>query len=253
MQIGTGESINSSAPNGAGFSRNSDGEFVEGSPDPGVPDFLCIAAGALIYTDRGRQPIERLRPGDRVRAHDGAYHRLVAIGRATHPQAVLSAIPALTPVELFPGVLGADHALQLSPNHCVMIENPLAELLFEGPVLIPAKALVAAGLARTVPQGAGADYYHLLFHDHVVLEASGVWVESLFLGAPGTAWIAAQRQSGTLVEANPTDTDRDARKAHRALRTHEAQLLTASLSSATTEGPKRSVQRAHPGSGRRAD
>ncbi|MEO1453680.1 MAG: Hint domain-containing protein [Pseudomonadota bacterium] len=231
VQIGPGEIIDSSAPNGASFTRNSDGEFVEATPDPGTPDFLCIAEGALVVTLHGRKPVERLAPGDQVRSQDGRYHAVVAIGRATHPQAVLAALPALTPIELPPGVLGATHPLRLSPNHCVLIDSPLAELLFDGPVLVAAKDLVAAGLARPAPQDGGADYIHLLFNDHIVLDASGVWVESLFLGQPGQSWVATQRAAGTLTETDASETDRirHAQKAFRTLKSHEARLLAASL------------------------
>lgn len=231
QQIGSGESINSSSPNGAAFSRNSDGDFVEGSPDPGVPDFLCIAAGTLIETQSGPVPVEDLRPGHNVRGRDGRLHALVAIGKSRASGALLVAAPQLGPIEIPPGALGATLPVRVSPNHCVLIESAAADLLFDGPALIPAKALVSAGLAYPASQETDTEYFHLLFDRHIAVCASGVWVESLYLGAPGQTWVAMQRATGTLAERDPAETDRvrHPKKAFRVLKTHEAQLLLANL------------------------
>ncbi|MEM7724479.1 MAG: Hint domain-containing protein [Pseudomonadota bacterium] len=231
VQIGPGESINSSSPNGAGFSRDLNGDFVEGSPDPGTPDFLCIATGALIETVDGPVAIEHLRPGTRVFGHDGGAHELIAIGQTTHSAARLALLPGLCPVEVATGTLGATSPLRLSPNHCVLIETPLSDVLFSGPALVPAKALEHAALARAAPNGVDTRYFHLLFADHIVLKASGVWVESLYLGAMAQSWVRAQRQAGQLTERDAETTDRIAhpRKAYRALKAHEARLLIANI------------------------
>lgn len=229
--VGAGESINSSGPNGGSFTRNTDGDFEVGTPDPGVPDFLCIAAGALIDTARGPILVEHLRPGDRVRDKHGRSHSLIAIGRTAHSAAVLDALSDLAPVALYPGAMGATQTLCLSPNHCVLVDTHLTELLFDGPVFVPAKALVASGIAQLVMPDDGVTYFHLLFEDHIVLNASGVWVESLYLGAPGKSWIASQRGAGRLTESERSQTDQICHrfKAHRTLKAHEARLLAASM------------------------
>lgn len=40
-QIGAGESLASDGPNGVSFTRDSNGDWTEGSPDPGTPGVVC--------------------------------------------------------------------------------------------------------------------------------------------------------------------------------------------------------------------
>ncbi|MEM9972762.1 MAG: Hint domain-containing protein [Pseudomonadota bacterium] len=227
VQLGAGESINSSAPNGIAFSRNASGDFEEGTPSPGVPDFICIGAGALIDTTEGLQLIETLTPGTRVLGRDGRAHTLVAVGWAHHGPATLAALPHIAPIAVETGSFGATRPLSLSPNHCLCVETPLSTLLFDGPVLVPAKALQSTGQARPAPFARGVTYFHLLFEEHVVLRASGVWVEALFTSGPARRWLEAQGHRGHLAEIAPGAAQeiRHHAKAFRSLRLFEARLL----------------------------
>ncbi|WP_226783227.1 Hint domain-containing protein [Oceaniglobus trochenteri] len=205
-QSGSGESINSDAPNGRAFSRNSDGNFVESDPTPGTSDVVCLVAGTQIAVPGGTVAVEDLQPGQKVCVKDGPAQVLRAVGRTHLSAQILARLPMLAPVTLPVGAVGNDRALALSPNHRVAVSGPELDLLFGGgEFLVPAKCLAPA----ISPQGPqGVQYLHLLFDDHHLVLANGLWVESLYLGDVGASWVQGQRNLGTLREENAAHTDR---------------------------------------------
>ncbi|MFB9149677.1 choice-of-anchor L domain-containing protein [Roseovarius ramblicola] len=153
-------------------SGNTDIGFVTLTTTP------CFVAGTLIDTPRGAVPVEALRPGDRVLTRDHGPQPLRWLGlstrRATGPDA---------PVRIAAGALGANAALDLSPNHRVMIAAPAAELLFaETEVLVRARDLAGQpGIARRA-DGRALRYVHLLFDRHEIVRGGGLWSESYHPG-----------------------------------------------------------------------
>ena len=88
----------------------------------------CFVAGTLIDTPRGLVPVEMLRSGDMVRTRDHGAQPLRWLGPSTRRAAGADA-----PVRLAPGALGPHDALEVSPNHRVMIADATAELFSPRP------------------------------------------------------------------------------------------------------------------------
>ncbi|HKL65905.1 MAG TPA: choice-of-anchor L domain-containing protein [Roseovarius sp.] len=153
-------------------SGNTDIGFVTLTTTP------CFVAGTLIDTPHGAVPVEALFPGDRVLTRDHGAQPLRWLGvstrRAEGPDA---------PVRIAAGALGPHAALELSPNHRVMIADAAAELLFaEAEVLVRARDLaVRPGIARR-EDGRALRYVHLLFDRHEIVRGNGLWSESYHPG-----------------------------------------------------------------------
>ncbi|MGJ5619755.1 Hint domain-containing protein [Sulfitobacter sp. MF3-043] len=182
-RIGAGETIASNAPNGTAFSRDINGDFVESAPTPGAPGVPCFCPGTLIETVKGPVTVEKLRPGMLLRSLDSVFEPLLGIKRHVLPAARVFSDPTLLPVLLPAGSFGNSRPLMVSPNHRIMLRSLRVSMLFGGSeVLVAAKHLLPHGATRVPFEGRPQSYYHLLFKDHVILQANGLWTESLFLG-----------------------------------------------------------------------
>ncbi len=156
-----------------------------------VSSVPCFVAGTLIETSRGPVPVERLRPGDMVLTHDNGPQPLRWIGRRR-----VAATGDFAPIHIAAGTFGDHAALSVSPQHRILIRDPLAELLFEEPeVLIAAKDLVN-GTTVTIREGGTVEYVHILFDAHQVVFSEGLASES-YLPGPQTA---ASFEAATLAE-----------------------------------------------------
>lgn len=158
---------------------------------------ICFAADTRIATPGGPRPVQELRPGDLVTTLDEgpqpvrwAGHRVVA---GTGDNA---------PIRIAAGTLGARRDLYVSPNHRLLVEGRLAELLFgESQVLVAAKHLVNDSTIRQVPR-AVVSYHHILLERHQVVLADGCPAETLFPGAEACRAVdpAARAEIAALVE-----------------------------------------------------
>lgn len=143
---------------------------------------ICFTPGTLIDTARGQVPVEELRAGDHVLTRDHGYQPLVWTGRRELPGDEIAAHPALAPVRIAAGALGANlpsRDLTVSPRHRMLISGARAELLFgEREVLVAAGDLVGLpGVTRAAPEGA-VNYIHVMCARHEILRAEGAWSES---------------------------------------------------------------------------
>jgi hypothetical protein len=133
------------------------------SPYPALVDEAvpCFCAGTPILTERGKVPVEALRPGHRVRTRDR--HRVPVrwIGQRRVPAAVIRfAANALA--------RGAPEIpVWLSPDHAVLVDG----------VLIPAHLLVN-GLSITREPPAAVTLVHIELDRHAILLAAGLPAES---------------------------------------------------------------------------
>lgn len=141
----------------------------------------CFVSGASIVTDTGPRPVDALSVGDRVLTKDHGYQAIRWIGTSER-----IAQGKYAPVELAAGTLGAKEALRVSPQHCLLIRSPMAELFFEDyEVFARAKDLADVGLATIRAGRFLGRYFHILFDEHKVITANGVLTES-FLPGPET-------------------------------------------------------------------
>lgn len=178
-QIGSGEAIDSNAPNGTAFARDANGDLIETTPTPGAPNTPCFAKGTLIETDAGAIAVEDLRPGLKIKTLDHGTQPLLAIGATHLTRLDLIRNPQLRPVQ----VASEDDSLTVSPCHRILIADPSLQLLFgQEECLVPAGHLASARLATCNPSVAAISYYHLLFARHEIIWANGILAESLFSG-----------------------------------------------------------------------
>lgn len=160
---------------GSGASSVTDSAFVTINQVP------CFVAGTLIATPSGEVPVESLQPGDLVITKDHGPQPVRWVGSRR-----VAATGILAPIRIAEGALGSHRALMLSPQHRVLIQDTLAELLFgDAEVLVAAKDLVNDRTVLRV-EGGEVEYLHLLFDRHEVIYSEGLATES-YLPGPHTA------------------------------------------------------------------
>lgn len=181
---------------------------------------VCFAAGTQIETPDGARLVEDLGTGDLVvTAHDGPQPIRWA-GSTTVP-----AQGDLAPIIITAGTLGNAADLVVSPQHCILLDDWRAELLYgQDEVLVRAVDLLNMdGVYRHV--GGLVTYCHILMDRHQVVQAHGVWSETLYPGsiAMDAVGPVAQAQIARVLPDiaayGPTAATR--------LRSYEARLLAA--------------------------
>lgn len=183
----------------------------------------CFVAGTRIATPHGPVFVEDLRCGDLVLTRDDGAQPLRWVGRRR-----VAAKGAFAPISFAAGALGAHGALCLSPEHRVLVQGSMAEMLFgAAEVLVAAKHLVNDLTIRPMP-GGEVEYLHLLFDRHQVIWADGLAAESLFLGAQALGGL----EQDAVAEILAIFPELDARTgqgygptARRVLKAHEAQVM----------------------------
>jgi len=194
----------------------------------------CFTPGTLIDTPDGQTPVETLRPGDHVVTRRGP-QMLRWVGQRHVSPFELRRRPELRPVILRAGALGSGCPTldtPVSPQHRIEVAGPRLELLFgHARALAPAKGLMDGVLVVPTPlpdlSGTGVDYIHLLFDQHEVVRANGMWTESLLL-APMSAQAVRDCEGATGEDAvdvhgAPQELSHDG-PALPLLRPHEARL-----------------------------
>ncbi|MFK7881322.1 Hint domain-containing protein [Roseobacter sp.] len=184
VQSGSGESINSGAPNGTAFARDSNGDWVEGTPDPGNPGVVCYAPGTMIDTPDGPRAVETLRLGDLVMTLDHGPKPIRWTHSGDHPleEAEVDAKPVLIKA----GALGRNlpaHDLIVSPQHRILVgEAGQLHKVFATVALAPAKSLTKVPGIRHMKGNSKITWIHFACDRHEVVTANGCLSESLLLG-----------------------------------------------------------------------
>ena len=152
---------------------------------PTAPDALqqqSHATGTMIDVLGGQKPVEDLAIGDMVRTKDNGYQPVRWIASRTLDEAAFKSDPALRPIRIKAGALGEAKPVRdlvVSQQHCVLIDDWRAEMLFgEDEVLAPAKALVNDDTVKVDRSGASVTYYHFMFDQHEIVYSNGVETES---------------------------------------------------------------------------
>ncbi len=143
------------------------------NPRDGISGF---GTGVMLETSEGPQPVEWLRSGDLLLTRDNGYKPLRWVGRSEASHA--------PPIRIFAGAFGKrtpEHDLVLSPHHQILMRSPLVPLYFaEEEVLAPVGSMATEAEEDFVSPTPNAPLCHLLFDQHEVVLAEGVWLESLF-------------------------------------------------------------------------
>ena len=193
----------------------------------------CFTPGTLIDTVDGPLAVEDLRAGDRVLTRDNGYQPIRWAGSKRIDGDRLRQTPALQPVMIRQGALGAGLPLRdmrVSPQHRMLIVGPRAELLFgETEVLVAAKHLCGrTGIEQLT--AIGVTYLHLLFDQHEIIRADGCWSESFQPGAQSLRGVGIA-QCCEILAIFPELADhlgaRGFETARLSLKAHEAKALLA--------------------------
>ena len=144
-------------------------------------EIICFTPGTLIDTARGRVAVQDLGPGDRVLTRDHGYQPLVWTGRRDLTAAELAANPALAPVRIAAGALGANlpaRDLMVSPRHRILVSGARAQAMFgERELLVAACDLLGLpGITQDAAEA--ASYVHVMCARHEILRSEGAWSES---------------------------------------------------------------------------
>lgn len=147
-------------------------------PEPvGPMPGLCLAT--MIETDKGARPLGLIRRGDLVRSSSGELVPVLHVVRRQVPS-----FGAWQPIRLRAPYFGLDRDLILAPHQRLLLTGTEVEYLFGSEaVLAPAETLAATKTASKLRSPSPLmTYGQLILPGHEVLMASGLGVESLFLG-----------------------------------------------------------------------
>ncbi len=159
-------------------------------PDSPAAAPVCLTAGTMVDTATGPRPVETLAEGDLLRVADGGLRPVRAVLRNRVSVAAQQADPALRPVEVAAGAFGDGlprRRMLVSLQHAFLAldDRPNGK----GEVLVRARHLAEElGLARLVAMPrANVTYYHLVMDRHELINADGVWTETVFAGPEALA------------------------------------------------------------------
>ena len=186
-RVGAGEDFGTDI-DGFSIQRSPDGAdtFVNNqTPTPGTAN-VCFTQGTLFDTLNGPRRIEHLRPGDMLLTKDHGPQPIRWIWARHWPLAKLRANPALRPIRVAKGALGADlprRDLLVSRHHRLLLHSKIAKRMYgKTEVLAAAKDLTAIKGIDTAPLIGSVTYFHILMQQHEILFAEGAPAESLYLG-----------------------------------------------------------------------
>ncbi|MFN4153220.1 MAG: Hint domain-containing protein [Paracoccaceae bacterium] len=191
----------------------------------------CFTPGTLITTPMGPRRVETLQPGDCVLTRDSGFQEICWAGRRDLGLAELIVNPALRPVRIARGALGAglpQRDMLVSPQHRMLIEGAKAELLFgEREVLVAAIHLVGLpGIEQVMRRG--VSYIHVMCSQHEIVKAEGAWTESFQPGSGSLRTMdRAQRDEVLALFPELCEGAQSYPAARATLRAHEARVLLA--------------------------
>lgn len=147
-----------------------------------MADVPCLAAGTLIATEAGDRPIDRLRAGDRVLTRDSGFQPVLWAGRFVAEPG----LPGLCVIDIAADAFGEgmpSRRLRVTPNHRMLLASPRLMLQSgECEMFAAAKFLTDGHRITAFVPAAPVALHHLLFAEHEVILAEGLWTESLFAG-----------------------------------------------------------------------
>ena len=190
--------------------------FLPVDPENLDPATVCFAAGTLIETSKGLQPIENLVAGDLVRTVDKGFQPVVANWCETR-----AGVGKHAPVKISQGALENTTDVYVSQNHRILVQNWKADVLFGEPeVLVMAKSMVNGG-DITIEDRHHVTYHHLLLKNHELVYCSGMKAETFFVGS----YLLREQQYKSLSELMFSDRHCASAETCRPCLTHREGLL----------------------------
>lgn len=149
----------------------------------GVP---CFVRGTCIDTPDGPRAVESLRAGDLVLTLDAGPQRIIWIGSDIAEGSGNDA-----PVLIREGALGNRSDLYVSPQHRMLICDPISELHSAEPEVLVAAVHLLNGTTILRAPCEEVEYFHILLDQHQIIFAEGAPSESFFAGSDRAAEIPA--------------------------------------------------------------
>jgi len=153
-----------------GTAQLTDGTTVNFSE---IEQIICFARGSRIETPFGPRRVQDLKAGDLVLTRDNGPQPIRWVGTKT-----VEGRGNLAPITFAKGSIGNSHALQVSPQHRMLINDYRADLLFGQREVIAAASFLINGSDITQQETDSVTYYHLLFDHHEIIKSAGAWSES---------------------------------------------------------------------------
>ena len=159
----------------------------------------CFCQGTTLMTATGEQPVDWICSGDRVLTKDHGFQSVLWANRTVISARKLQSTANLRPIKIAARSIDKDTPakdLLLSPEHRILLKSPQIELLFGcGEVFAPIKSVANDGdVARTLPDH-DISYYHIMFAQHEIVLADGLWIESFFPDKMALAALPAKKQA----------------------------------------------------------
>lgn len=153
-----------------GTAQLTDGTTVNFSQ---IEKIICFAGDSRIETPFGPRSVQELKAGDLVLTRDNGPQPIRWVGTKT-----VAGRGKLAPIIFAKGSIGNSHALQVSPQHRMLIDDYRAELLFGQREVIAAASFLVNGADIIQQETDNITYYHLLFDHHEIIKSAGAWSES---------------------------------------------------------------------------
>lgn len=178
-----------------------------------------MAARTLVETPFGARELSALRCGDQVVTRNGAPEPVLHVA-----QRVVPGLGSFAPIRLRAPYFGLQRDIVVAPHQKIFLSGAAVDYTFgcEG-VLVPAGYLVNGVSALAEPDLPLVHYAQALLPGHAVMEASGIWAESLYVGRLRRD--GARLAATLLAEVNPTLLPEQARMPLPVLKRYEAQAL----------------------------
>jgi len=139
----------------------------------------CFTPGAMVQTDKGPVPSERLRPGDRILTRDDGFQTLKWIGARQLSNPVLRANPDLHPILIRQDALGQGLPLtdmKVSPAQIFLLPGEAGEGAGDPLVALPARDLVGREGVQALCT-LTVIYIHLMFETDATILVNGIWTD----------------------------------------------------------------------------
>jgi hypothetical protein len=171
---------------------------------------MCFLAGTRIAVPSGETPVERIRVGDSVVTGNGP--QLVSWISSSHKDSASFAPVVFTPaalaspaLSLAEGAIPPERPLKVSQQHCMVVTDDRARAFIgTDTFLLAAKHLINGDTIYLDHSAGDVEYFHLMFEQHQIVLAEGVWSESFYPGPEALKNLtAAQKQD--IHEAAPDD------------------------------------------------
>jgi len=163
----------------------------------------AFGPGVHLMTPEGELPIEWLATGDRLITRADGAQPILWLGRLRLTRERLAHSPAFAPLEIAADALGPGfptHGTMLAPRSRILLAGAEIELHTGLPEALAEIGWLADDEQVARPAPAAIHYTFVLLPMHGVVQANGLWAETILLDAE-----ARQALAGTLPAALQTD------------------------------------------------